>query len=883
MRRFLIIALAVVAVIVVVAVVAVRLFLPPEKVRQMAVERAGEALGVEVRLDEAKVSLLPAGIRVRGLVVENPVDGSPPLIDLREGSATVRLLPLLSRRVEIAGVKVDSAVVTVVMEEDGGDVAAGPVGEPGPADGTDGGEVSSFALFLPRADLSNVTLHLIDQAAGGEYVFEGLAAQTSLRASSGGGPVEARGTVSAAKVRAPQLADAGFAEGLGDFLIRYEAEYRPAEGTARIDDLRFRFRDLELDVTGELKGLPDAPAGDVVIATPEVEFAELVSLLPSSAPPALRGLEGSGPLSIDGELHFSAEAPPLFRIAVDLGGLDVRNPEFSESIENLRGRIVATDSRTSIEEVTFDLGGKPFRLSGAAEEYDDPLFDLTAAGAIDLVALGRAGLVPEDLTVEGVVDLDLRARGRASKPEGARLDGTIDLAGLAIRLDAPPIDLAGGNGRVLMEGDRLRAERIAFDFNGSPTELQVAVARPLGDRSVTFDLGTRKIDFDAFLPADSAGPGATPGEAAPGTGATPPIVLPPLPPITLAGTVHADTIVTGGNLLTGAEAEIDAAGGSGTVRIRMTEGTFGGVAVRGATGDLRVGGEGIDGDWTVREATAYRVPFQAARGRITLDPAGTLRLDGVHARVYEGSVAGSAEIGLGGDPSEAPYRIEASAESLETNDFLSDLTPAKDILYGTFNMESVWEGRGLTEEELLRNLSAEGTMQSFGGELRNLAILDQVGDLLGLKEVERVPFREMWSKFAVQDGRVRFDDLEIRSADADWSAAGSIGFDGTLDYEVTVVLSKAISDQYRSQSSLTSLFANADGRVVLDFLVGGTSKKPVITYDASKTASRAGIQNLDGLIESLGGEEKVQKTLDGLLGDKNPLKNLFGNKNKKKD
>jgi hypothetical protein len=219
-----------------------------------------------------------------------------------------------------------------------------------------------------------------------------------------------------------------------------------------------------------------------------------------------------------------------------------------------------------------------------------------------------------------------------------------------------------------------------------------------------------------------------------------------------------------------------------------------------------------------------------------------------------------------GGPARAAYRFEARAENLEANDFLSNLTPARDVLFGGLDLESVWEGKGLTREDLLANLAASGVLKARDGEIRNLEFLHRVSAALGLRDMESVRFREMFSGFSIAGGRIRVDDLRIVATDADWDIAGSVGFDGTLDYDVSVKLSEEASDACRRKTALAGLLADESGRIVLDFELRGNVREPVVTYDASKTAARAGVRDAGGLVRKLGGAEKVRSAVGDLLG-----------------
>jgi len=869
MRKAVGIVAVVVLVLAVGAVLSVRVFFPPEKVRRLAVEKASEALGSEVSLDDARISLFPLGIEVRGLRVANRAAEDPPLIDLREAKVSMRLLPLLSRRIEIARVAARGIDVALVVEEKPPAKEGAPAAPPPARPETD--LAASFTLLLSSAEIEEGMVRVIDRAAGADFLLDSVSARTALRLGARGGPLVAEGTVHAGRFYAPGLGAIGYAGGFGPVSAEYEVEYSPAAGTARVRDLAVSARKLSLSLEGEVSGIPEAPRGAFTLATPEIRLEEILSLLPAER---AGGFEGSGPLAVEGEVRFAAGEPVSYRIALSLGGLEVRNKLYPGRIERLAGRIEATEEKAVIENLTAEVAGKPFAVSGTVARYEDPILDLSVNGEVDLDALAAAGLLPEKLRAGGRLKLDIRANGPAKTPEGLSLNGAIDAENLSAASEEPPIQVENGHGRIALRGETAETSAFHFDFNGSPTILSGSIRNPLGALSAEFDLRTQKIDLNAFLPAPEEGaPAPKPGEV--------PLVLPPLPPIDAAGRIRIDTLLTGVNVLAGADARLDIEKGSGTIRLDLAHGVFGGVRVRKAASDLRVEDGVLSGTLAADSAIAYRIPLSSLKGKISVVPPGEIDLTDLAAKVYRGSVSGNARVEIGG-PGEAIYRFRARAEDLEANDFLSSLTPARDVLFGRFEMESEWEGSGLTEEELLRHLSASGNVRAKDGSIRNLPALGRLSSFLGLGEMKDVRFREMWSAFSVADGKLRLDDLVIASPDADWNISGAVGFDGTLDYGISVLLSEAVSRRYREKTTLAGLFADESGRILLDFRLTGTAKEPVLTYDAAKTASHAGVRNLGDLLQKLDSDDKVKGAIDNLLtGEKSPLKDLLGREKKR--
>ncbi|RPJ47269.1 MAG: AsmA family protein, partial [Candidatus Latescibacterota bacterium] len=158
-RRIVIASVAFLAVIAVLAIAA-RVVFPPEKVRRLVTEQAGRAIGLPVSVERARVSLFPLRLEVEGLRVDNRTPDAPPLAALREANASMKILPLLSRRIEVSRVRARGLDATLVIERPA--EAPGAGGAAGAEGRTDGG--SPFALLLSSAEVEEASLRVIDPA-----------------------------------------------------------------------------------------------------------------------------------------------------------------------------------------------------------------------------------------------------------------------------------------------------------------------------------------------------------------------------------------------------------------------------------------------------------------------------------------------------------------------------------------------------------------------------------------------------------------------------------------------------------------------------------------------------------------------------------------------
>ncbi|HLA40225.1 MAG TPA: hypothetical protein VJ417_09515, partial [Candidatus Glassbacteria bacterium] len=84
------------------------------------------------------------------------------------------------------------------------------------------------------------------------------------------------------------------------------------------------------------------------------------------------------------------------------------------------------------------------------------------------------------------------------------------------------------------------------------------------------------------------------------------------------------------------------------------------------------------------------------------------------------------------------------------------------------------------------------------------------------------------------------EGLGLETDAGDLRAAGSVGFDGSLDYSLALVLNEKLTQKYRKKlpGEIASLFTGAENRLELNFLLGGSTADPALKWDASPVRKR---------------------------------------------
>jgi hypothetical protein len=174
--------------------------------------------------------------------------------------------------------------------------------------------------------------------------------------------------------------------------------------------------------------------------------------------------------------------------------------------------------------------------------------------------------------------------------------------------------------------------------------------------------------------------------------------------------------------------------------------------------------------------------------------------------------------------------------------------------------------------------------------LKPHAVIGEIASVLGLPELREVNFRSLQSGFHIANGWLSLDGLDLIEPDAKWHLDGRMGFDGTLDYNANIVLSKVLADRAVGKLGEAARFLVTDkGELPIDLKIAGTATKPKVSIDMSGAAGRAKDAALREAArqaaERAGVDEKVITSPESLL--KNPgtigdvIGGIFGGKKTK--
>jgi uncharacterized protein involved in outer membrane biogenesis len=556
-----------------------------------------------------------------------------------------------------------------------------------------------------------------------------------------------------------------------------------------------------------------------------------------------------------------------------------------------KGKFDAPTQRLALETLALDLGSTRLACSGLIDSVGPRArYDLKAraenvdlAQVLSFVSAADAQAV-KGLSGRGQLAFDLEARGTAAPGTLPTLTGVLTLKNGAFRYaggPAPagtPAEVSGLAFAALFRPDTLRIADLRATVSGQPVAARLTVwhfADPMVDFAVRGNL-----DLAAVAP----------------------MLAPTLPggPMKVAG--HAVVDVTGrgrakdaGALALGGSADLHDVSVEGAGLPKRIEGVNGRIefsparaTVRSLTARAGKSSYTIDAsvsrpmalvatpgkvppadvDFTLRSPYldlaellpvtpgAPFLPNARGGGRVAIDRLiqGKLDVSAVAADVklepamlespkfslqgYGGTVTGEAKFDLS-DTRKPAYAVKATIDKVKADALLSAWTPMKNLLAGTLSTQLVFSGAGQTPNDLKQTLTLVGLAALTDGRLGPGPALEAIAQLVKVPKLKQVDFQKLELPMRIEHGRIISDPVKLSGPAGDWKLAGAMGFDGALDYAVSVTLPPDVVKSLGADAALAvGALADPQGRVLLDLHVSGTTTSPRVALDTKAIQAR---------------------------------------------
>ena len=205
---------------------------------------------------------------------------------------------------------------------------------------------------------------------------------------------------------------------------------------------------------------------------------------------------------------------------------------------------------------------------------------------------------------------------------------------------------------------------------------------------------------------------------------------------------------------------------------------------------------------------------------------------------YGGKIGGNARFDLT-QPKSPAFDVKAKLDTLQADALLSAWTPAKGLLRGVLSTDLNLSGAGGTPEALKRTLTAVGLAALANGQLGPGPALEAIAQVTRIPDLKQMYFKDAKLPFKIERGRFVTDAGHLNGPYGEWLIAGGVGFDGALDYAVSITLPPSAVAALEAKSALAAgALADDQGRMLLDLKVAGSARAPRVTWDTDAMKAR---------------------------------------------
>jgi len=760
-----------------VAAISVVVLFPGERIRVIAERKAGEALGVPVSIGGIGVSFagIPA-VKVSRVRMGEPRDGERHLFTLEYAKVRVNLLRLLKKRVEIVSVELVKPEVTVITRGDGSsNLPPEKEAAPGKA-GAAGAPFFPFPVTLNTIKVRDARVVLDDSRTSGNIVvLENVSADMNLTVGADLKDLDMKGETRVGNVTLSIPGKNRTFTGIAS-AFRYELTGDPAAGNFTLTRGELTLNGVPVSVGVSVTGWTRTAFS---VKAEDVSFADLLRAVPAGVL-SDRGeyaADGAVSLAVHGGMDTEPAEPSVTydgRLDVEIESLNV--PGAPRSIDEVTCRIAFSEKEIHIEDAGIHIGNSRVSILGMVSDYlEDPSVSLELTGELDLAETTDAVPLPGGIDMEGAVDFNMSAAGRPSEPASLAVNGGMRL------------------GNVLLVAPKTL--RHPAELNGTVTLTPSAVRI----ESVTVRAGVSDFRLDADIANYAALAGLKDGAAR------------------LTGELKSGRLDLN-DLLVPEEEDRP------VMKPWDLEETLAGTPVPPS----------LEGELRIELGTVIfgRLESDSMKGRIVFGD-GVFALKDLAAVAYGGTLTGSGAIDFSG-PEDVTYGGEFRLGKLDAARFVADFLGVGEIIHGKLSVSLRFSGAGMDSVSMLDNLKAEGDMSFTGGRIVNWEFTRKLGGRLKFLDFDTLDFDSITNTFRVENRRFITPDMALKARFGELRMDGSAGFDGTLDYDMVMILDGETSKRaLRNLAALSKYIDVSPERLELNVRITGDFESPVFEVDTS--------------------------------------------------
>ncbi|HOP07374.1 MAG TPA: AsmA family protein [candidate division Zixibacteria bacterium] len=413
------------------AFLALKIFLPADKIKAMAIEEGEAKLGRQIKIDGIDVSLWGGlGIKLEGVFVSNPPD-------MEDGNflaadnidVKLQLLPLITGDLAVDRLIVNGPRISMTKQADGtNNYTFATVDENAPTEAVKDvpaeAKTAMAAVTFDKLQIEDGAVEYRDDSSGVAARLLGLGLETSLTTPREGI------YQSSGKLRIDSLYFTS-GETYGGFQVGldYKAEYDFRHQSIAVDETELTINGLAFDLTGRVDLGGEALSANGNIKSRAIDVADLFNLMPAGQTELLEGIDLTGQFTLDADVKYdgAVEDGLSYSGTATIGRTTMKMADIPGvlKLEKALVDFEPDNLRMNIEDGTFD--GEPLKGYVIVDHFDNPAINGELAGRLNLAFVQPFLPADQNTDLSGNMSFSAKFAGLVEKPEQLEFSGNIKI------------------------------------------------------------------------------------------------------------------------------------------------------------------------------------------------------------------------------------------------------------------------------------------------------------------------------------------------------------------------------------------------------------------------------------------------------------------------
>lgn len=663
-------------------------------------------------------------------------------------------------------------------------------------------EPSNFALQLQKFSINSGRLAYVDDSSKMQFKTQDL--NLKLRGDMTVKSTDIDCQMTTEKINflisgVPYLRNAEF-----EMDLKLNADFENNKYT--FDENRLRLNAIEMNLDGWLTLLENGMDMDISVNTPQINFKDILSLIPGIYQNNFDALRASGNLDFKAEAKglMVGESLPKFAIGFNVNNGMVSYEGMPQKIEQITIKTAvqnpggnADKTTVNVEDFSFKMAGNPFKITlFAATPISDLNFKATANGMLNLNSIKDIYPLSDSIKLNGILTTNLNFSGKMSdiekeKYENIKGEGNLKIEKMNLTKSGYPA-IAIHTASATVSPQAMSLNQLDVQIGENDIHAQGALSNYLSYilRNETLKgnlvLQSNKLNLNDFITDTASGE----NEVAENMDTT-------------AMTVFE--VPENLNL---------------SLKANFKEVIFQKIDIKNLTGNI-----------TVSDGTARMNP---------------LNLDAFGGNV---SAAGSYSTKQNKKNPQVDFSLDIKKASFEETfkqlDMIQQIVPIFAKTGGNYSVNvDLKTPLDETMSPVLNEIWAKGVLSSNDIHIQNIEVFNQLATLLKNDKLKNIEAKDIRIPFTIENGLLKTSPFDIKLGNINMNLSGTTGLDQSINYNAKIELPSNVTGGYVNNVTAQ---------------IGGSFTKPSIKLNTKEIATEAVKKVVEDKLTEITGKDNSER------------------------